>query len=110
MFLIIVAIRAVSGREERLVLKINQEVPVDLNPSYQFLGHPYMTANADGDFIWAASVEVSSELYDWLISLGDSVEILDPQGLKSEFEKYKEIRLKDFMEEEQRRKNLKKAS
>lgn len=91
----VMAIRAVSGREERLVLKIDQNQPVNLNPAYQFMGHPYMTANAEGDFIWAASVEVSGELYDWLMSMEDKIEILDPQGLKSEFEKYREIKIKD---------------
>lgn len=101
----IMAIRAVSGREERLVLKIDQNEPVDLNPAYQFLGHPYMTANADGDFIWAASVEVSCELYDWLMSMDKRIEILDPVGLKSEFEKYREIKLSDM-----NKKKLKKAS
>lgn len=101
----VMAIRAVSGREERLVLKIDQNEAVDLNPAYQFLGHPYMTANADGDFIWAASVEVSSELYDWLISMDNKIEILDPVDLKSEFEKYREIKIEDM-----NRKKLKKAS
>lgn len=101
----IMAIRAVSGREERLVLKIDQNRPVNLNPSYQFLGHPYMTANSEGDFIWAASVEISSPLYDWIMSMGESVEILDPPDVRSEFNKYKEIKLKDM-----EKKNLKKAS
>ena len=101
----VMAIRAVSGREERLVLKIDQNKPVNLNPDYQFLGHPYMTANSEGDFIWAASVEISSPLYDWIISMGESVEILDPADVRSEFEKYREIKLKDL-----EKKNLKKAS
>lgn len=101
----VMAIRAVSGREERLVLKIDQNKPVNLNPAYQFLGHPYMTANSEGDFIWAASVEISSPLYDWIISMGESVEILDPADVRSEFEKYREIKLKDMA-----KKNLKKAS
>lgn len=101
----IMAIRAVSGREERLVLKIDQDNPVDLNPAYQFMGHPYMTANLEGDFIWAASVEVSSDLYDWLITMGESVEILDPLGLKTEFEKYREVKLV-----EQDQSKLKKAA
>ncbi len=101
----IMAIRAVSGREERLVLKIDQNNPVNLNPAYQFLGHPYMTANSEGDFIWAASVEISSPLYDWLISMGENIEILDPAGVRSEFQKYREIKLKDL-----EKKNLKKAS
>ncbi len=100
----VMAIRAVSGREERLVLKIDQDQPVNLNPAYQFMGHPYMTANAEGDFIWAASVEVSSELYDWLMSMGSKVEILDPVEVRNEFEKYQEIRLKDLAQ-----KKLKKA-
>lgn len=84
----IFAIRAVSGNEERLVLKIINQDGVDLNPTYHFLGNPYITANVEGEMIWAASVEVSEGLYDWLYEMRGQVEILDPQELKEDFDKY----------------------
>lgn len=84
----IFAIRAVSGNEERLVLKILNQEGIDLNPSYHFLGNPYITANIDGEMIWAASVEISESLYDWLYDMKDQVEILDPVDLREDFERY----------------------
>ena len=62
----IYAIRTITGNEERIVLKVTAPEKVNLKPDYQFLGSPYMTTNADGDFIWAASIEVSEELFSWL--------------------------------------------
>jgi predicted DNA-binding transcriptional regulator YafY len=80
----IFAMRAVAGSEERLVLKILDKNVSELNPPYQMLGNPYITTNAYGQQIWAASIEKSELLIDWLISLEDKVEILDPQTIKKE--------------------------
>lgn len=74
----ILAMRVVSGSEERLVLKLKTSSDVDLNPPYHFLGNPYITTNAEGDVIWAASIEVCDDFYAWLHSLGERVEIMDP--------------------------------
>lgn len=84
----IFAIRAVSGNEERLVLKIVNQSGIDLNPPYHFLGNPYVTSNMNGDMIWAASVEVSEGLFEWLLQIKDHIEILDPADVKSEFINY----------------------
>lgn len=82
------AIRAVAGSEERMVLKVKNAETVDLKPPYHFLGNPYMTSNMNGDLIWAASVEMSDDLLEWLYQIKDSVEILDPEHLKERFEEY----------------------
>lgn len=84
----IMAIRSVSGNEERLVLRVSAPEKVNLKPQYHFLGSPYVTTNTEGEFIWAASVEVSDELFKWLETIKDDVEILDPQEVKDEFENY----------------------
>lgn len=84
----IFAIRAVSGNEERLVLKIINQSGIDLNPPYHFLGNPYITSNMNGDMIWAASVEVSDGLFEWLYQIKDHIEILDPADVKSQFQDY----------------------
>lgn len=75
----VLAMRVVSGNEERLVLKLKASSDVDLNPPYHFLGNPYITTNSEGDVIWAASVEVCDDFYAWLHGLGDRVQIMDPQ-------------------------------
>ena len=82
------AFRSVASNEERLVMKILTPESVDLNPPYHFLGNPYITSSADGDLIWAASVEVSDELYDWLGEIHEYVEIVDPEGVKMGLEEY----------------------
>jgi hypothetical protein len=94
----IVAIRAVTGKEERLVLKIRSQEDLDLRPEYHFLGNPYVTSNMRGDLIWAASVEVSEELFEWLLSIKAHVEILDPTSFKEEFLVYCEKKLEDEYE------------
>lgn len=86
----IYAIRTITGNEERIVLKVMAPEKVNLKPDYQFLGNPYMTTNSDGDFIWAASVEVSGELFAWLDSIKDYIEILDPVDLNQKFNEYLE--------------------
>lgn len=86
----IYGVRTITGNEERLVLKVIEPEKVDLKPDYQFLGNPYMTTNTDGDFIWAASVEVSDELFSWLHTINQHVEILDPEEINSQFLEYLE--------------------
>ncbi len=84
----IYAMRSVDGSEERLVLKIANPENVNLRPPYHFLGNPYMTTNMDGELIWAASVEVSKELFRWLDKIQDDVEIVDPQEVRLKFEEH----------------------
>ncbi|GAB4009970.1 MAG: hypothetical protein Fur0010_01650 [Bdellovibrio sp.] len=87
------AIRSVAGSEERMVLKIKNPENVDLKPPYHFLGNPYMTSNMNGDLIWAASVEMTDDLMEWLFGIKDSIEILDPEHLRERFEEYQLQRL-----------------
>ncbi len=82
------AVRAITGQEERLVLKIISSESVDLRPAYQFLGNPYVTTNLNGDLIWAASVEPCDELFEWILSIKDHIEILDPSSLKKKYLEY----------------------
>jgi len=84
----IYAIRAVNGNEVRLILKIFNENIVDINPPFHFQGNTYITTNASGDTIWASSVEISDQLFEWLLEIRDGAEILDPDGLKKNFLKY----------------------
>ena len=85
----IYAVRSLNESEERLILKLSTPENVNLNPDFIFLGNPYVTTNMDGDFIWAASVEVSNELFEWLDSIDGLIDILDPQYIKDDFEQYR---------------------
>ena len=82
------ALRTVSGSEERLVLKMKDQNKQEFKTGYHFMADPYITTNMDGDVIWAASVELSDELYEWLYQLGDKVEILDPTSIRDGYANY----------------------
>ena len=82
------ALRSMGEKETRLILKIHDPKEVNLFPDYHFLGKPCMITNPNGDLIWAAYVEACEPLYEWLMSLGDKVEILDPVRFREEYLSY----------------------
>jgi hypothetical protein len=90
----IVAIRSMGEKETRLILKIHNPQSVNLFPTHQFLGKPCMVTNPNGDLLWAAYVEATDPLYEWILSLGMDVEILDPIEFKSEYLSYCEAKLR----------------
>lgn len=92
----ITAIRSMNDQETRLILKIHDPDSVNLFPDFHFLGKPCMVKNPNGDLIWAAYVEPCSHLFEWLISLGRCVEILDPVSFKQEYLNYCEEKLRNI--------------
>ncbi|OFZ15025.1 MAG: hypothetical protein A2X86_06785 [Bdellovibrionales bacterium GWA2_49_15] len=80
--------RAIGEKEERLVLKILSQAHVDLSPNYYFLGNPFLTTNYKGELIWAATVEDSQELFEWLYSMKSYIEILDPTNLIKKYQEF----------------------
>jgi len=98
----IAAVRAISGNEQRLVMKVASPDKVNLKPDFHFLGNPYVTTNTEGEFIWAASVEVSEELYKWLASIYSDITVIDPVEVHDGLE--------NFMEQKEALKYVKKAS
>lgn len=90
----ITAIRSMSEKETRLILKIHDPQSVNLFPDYHFLGKPCMITNPNGDLIWAAYVEPCADLFDWLLGLGGNVEVLDPGKFRDEFLAYCEEKLR----------------
>jgi predicted DNA-binding transcriptional regulator YafY len=90
----IAAIRSMNEKEARLILKINNPTSVNLFPNYHFLGKPCMITNPNGDLIWAAYVEPGEDLFEWILSLGSHVEVLDPQKFKDDFLIYCEEKLR----------------
>ena len=80
------AMRVIIGSESRLVLKIfNEKLDLESFPKTIFMENPYITTNLKGERIWASTVEKSDALFDWLYSIGHSIEILDPQDIKNEY-------------------------
>ncbi len=82
------AMRVVEGSDERLILKIKHGKSIAMPSDLMFLGHPYTTTNQYGDVIWAASVERSIYLMEWLYSNRDNIEILDPSSIVEEFNEF----------------------
>jgi hypothetical protein len=90
----IMAVRAMNEKETRLILKIHDPQSINLFPNHHFLGKPCMITNPNGDLIWAAYVEPCDSLFEWLMSLGKNVEILDPLRFKEEYLMYCEEKLR----------------
>ena len=85
-------IRLINGQEERLVLKIYGQDQSELLPKYHFLGNPFVTSSAEGDLIWAATIEICDDVYNWLYKMSDKVEVLDPGHIRKEFSHFCELK------------------
>lgn len=82
-------VRLIGENEERLVLKVfSSHVHIDLSPRYHYLSNPFVTNNPEGDFIWAATIEINEALFEWLYSIKDHIEILDPSKIRKDFYRY----------------------
>lgn len=91
------SIRFINGNEIRLVLKILEpEKASELVPLYHYLRKPYVISNPRGELIWAASVEETEDLFEWLSNLKSKVEILDPISFKRNFLDFCEKKLKNI--------------
>ena len=88
------SLRSMTDTDVRLVLKIYSQDRFRLNFNSTFFDNPCLFTNPDGDFIWAATLEPSDEIFEWLCELGSAVEILDPTNFKLDFIKYCEHKLK----------------
>ncbi len=82
------SIREMGETFIRLVLKIYSKDNFSLKFDNMYFEKPCFVSNPNGDFIWAATVEPSEQLFEWLNELGPSVEILDPSSFKIEFLNY----------------------
>ena len=85
-------LRLINGKEERLVLKIYSQDQSDLLPEYHYLGNPFVTSSTEGDMIWAATIEMCDDVFNWLFKMRDRVEVLDPGHVRKEFAHYCELK------------------
>lgn len=88
------SLRSMTDSQVRLVLKIYSNDKFRLNFNSTYFDNPCLFTNPEGDFIWAATLEPSEVIFEWLCELGAAVEILDPSEFKSDFIKYCEHKLK----------------
>lgn len=90
----VLGLRAICENEVRLILKVFSLDNFHLQLRHQLFGNPCMVTNPNGEMIWAASVEPSEVIFDWIYSLGSGVEIIDPKSFKKEYLQYCESKLK----------------
>lgn len=80
--------RFINDKEERLVIKIYENSDINLIPQHHHLHNPYVTMGSNGDMIWSATVEICDDLFFWLYSIKEHIEILDPGELRRRFASY----------------------
>lgn len=62
----ILGLRDVTGNEVRLILKVYSYEKFDPRIEHHFLGNPCMITNPQGEAIWAASIEPTEKIFEWL--------------------------------------------
>lgn len=88
------SLRLISDSCLRLVLKIYGPENFHVDLKTQFIEKPCLFTNLKGESIWAATVEPGEEIFEWLLSMGNNIEILDPMDFKKKFLEYCESHLK----------------
>ena len=84
--------RLINGKEERIVLKIYSQYDTDLLPTHHFLGNPFVTTTSEGEMIWAATIEMCDDIFQWLYGMKERVEVLDPGHVRKDFAHYCEMK------------------
>jgi hypothetical protein len=87
-------IRDIAGDEIRLILKLKSLANFDTKLIENNVNRPVMVVNSRGEHIWAGSVEPNEDVYKWVATLENNVEILDPEKFKLDFLAYCEKQLK----------------
>ncbi len=89
----IAAFRDLYGSEFRLVLKV-VDPELNLEPPMEFINRTYSALNWQGEKIWGATVEPNESLMDWILSLSDKIEVLDPTDFIVKLKEYEETSYK----------------
>lgn len=81
-------LREIEEKSIRLVLKINSLANFELKCKGESFNKSCMFSNPEGQKIWAATIEPSQEIFEWLLKLQDDIQILSPNEFKKEFLEY----------------------
>lgn len=87
------SLRAIKETEIRLILKIDRSIEWEKAIDYEHFGNPCVIKKGKGHIIWAASVEPSEDIFEWIRNMGPGVEIIDPSAFKRIYLRYCEDRL-----------------
>ena len=87
-------IRMLDSQEERLVIKVKEFQYFHKNAKNEFFRNEVMVQNYRGERIWAASIEPNDNIFEWIFSLGKSIEIISSDLIKKEYLKFCQRKLK----------------
>ena len=87
-------IRMLDSHEERLVIKIKEFEHFHKDAKNEFFRNEVMVQNYKGEKIWAASIEPNDNIFEWIFSLGKSIEIISSNLIKKEYLKFCQRKLK----------------
>lgn len=88
------SIRDMSESLVRVVLKIKNLNLFDGDIPNQYVEKSCVFANSNNEHIWAATIEPSNEVYEWIFKQGNNVELLHPTEIKEDYLEYCEKELK----------------
>lgn len=85
----IMGLRIINDNEMRVILKLKGEEKANFIHPYIHFHHPCVLTNYEGEYIWAATTELTETFLNWLHDLDSQIEILSPPELKNAFLKFK---------------------
>ncbi|MDH5580379.1 MAG: WYL domain-containing protein [Bdellovibrionales bacterium] len=89
-------IRKMNGNESRIILKVVSEDNIEFNPPFHLMENPCLITNYEGQKIYAATVEVSDEFFNWYHTYSDSFEILEPDELNEGYKDFLKRKIKSL--------------
>lgn len=87
------SLREFKETHVRLILKVDESIELEDSVAYQHFGNACLIKKGKGHMIWAASVEPTDELFEWISNMGAGVEIIDPSAFKRVYLRYCEDKL-----------------
>ena len=86
--------RLISDNSIRLVMRLREQSVLDDMPEKNHFGRPCLFTNGEGEYIWAATVEPTDDVFEWIYLQKDRIEVLDPQSFKEDFLTYCSVKVK----------------
>lgn len=74
-------IRAVSGNEARVIIKMKRPRRILPSHKYQYIKGEKVVTNQSGEHYWSGTVELSTPFLEWLSTIKKDIEIISPTSL-----------------------------
>ena len=81
-------IRMMNGKEVRLILRVIPGEEVELNPPFHLMGNPCLITNFQGQKIYAATVEITDEFFNWYHENSQTLEIIEPIKIQEAYQDF----------------------